>query len=74
MLKANSKPVASDRKRKKIPAAGTFEEYLESKKKPEPKKMAKAPSEEKLFLQNGPNGQPIMAPMPGNKDAKNPKK
>ena len=70
MLKANSKPVAVDRKRKKIPFAGTFEQYQESKKKPVPGYEAQDPPEEKLFLQTGPNGQPIMAPLPKAKDAK----
>jgi hypothetical protein len=36
LLKARSKPVQCGRKRKKISTLGTFEQYKESKKKPEP--------------------------------------
>ena len=67
LLKANSKPVPVGRKRRKIAAAGTFDEYLQSKKK---QASDQSPADEKLFLQTGPNGQPIMAPKPNAKDAK----
>ena len=77
LLKANSKPSKSGKKRKHIPIMGTYEQYTESKKKADSSgKMAQAPAipnqneGEILFLQPGPNGQPIMAPKPNNKDVK----
>ena len=36
LLKAGSKPIATDRKRRKIQLLGSFGEYQESKKKPVP--------------------------------------
>ena len=70
LLKSGSKPTKIDRKRKKIPILGTFGEYTESKKKPQP--LANASAQPKV--QNQPAGGSsivqYMAPAPSAKDAK----
>jgi len=43
LLKTNSKPVASTKKRKKIPIQGTYEEYRDSKIKDLGKNAKNAP-------------------------------
>ena len=70
LLKARSNPVPSKLKRKKIQIGSTFKEFQDSKKKDGNMGKQGQAQEEKLFLQHGPNGQPIMAPMPKGKDAK----
>ena len=80
LLKANSKPVASGRKRKKIMLLGTYEQYTESKKKPGPQ-PAHGPSLGNLPISSLGEGAQIhsgansitqyMAPAPKAKDPKN---
>ena len=41
MLKAGSKQTTGVKKRKTVPLLGTFKEYTESKKKPEPPRQQK---------------------------------
>ena len=36
LLKTKSKPIAAEKKRKKVPLLGTYSAYQESKKKPQP--------------------------------------
>ena len=36
LLKTKSKPIAAEKKRKKVPILGSFSDYQESKKKPQP--------------------------------------
>ena len=36
LLKTKSKPIAAEKKRKKVPLLGTFEQFTESKKKSQP--------------------------------------
>ena len=77
LLKAKSKPITMEKKRKKVPLIGTFEDYQSSKKKPvPPSNMAqlppgqKIPGNEKLELQRDAKGMLVMAPVPNAKDAK----
>ena len=72
-MKANSKPVASGRKRKKIMPLGTYEQYTESKKKPGPQlNMPSGSMGEGSQIPSGANTiNQYMAPMPKGKDPKN---
>ena len=75
LLKANSKPSKSGKKRKNVPIMGTFEQFTESKKKADSQgkknqvqEILEQNKDQVLVLQRGPNGQPIMGPKPQNKD------
>ena len=86
LLKSNSKPVASAKKRKKIPIQGTYEEYRDSKIKDlgkNAKNAAQSPQvrpmqEDQQVRPMRSQGQSsggssivqYMAPAPGQKDAK----
>ena len=49
LLKTNSKPISTKRKRKTVPIKGTFADYQDSKKKPQPGPgMAQPPSTQHL--------------------------
>ena len=49
LLKSKSKPIAAEKKRKKVPLLGSFETYVEqSKKKPQPTGMAQPPNTSNL--------------------------
>ena len=49
LLKTKSKPIAAEKKRKKVPLLGTFDAYVEqSKKKPQPTGMAQPPNTQNL--------------------------
>jgi len=68
LLKAPSKPTKAERKKKKVPILGTFDQYTESKKKPMP--MGNAGGANKMAGQSS-SSQPIlqfMAPPPGGKN------
>ena len=49
LLKSKSKPIAAEKKRKKVPLLGSFETYQESKKKSQlPTGMAQPPNTQNL--------------------------
>ena len=49
LLKSKSKPIAAEKKRKKVPLLGSFETYVEqSKKKPQPTGMTQPPNTSNL--------------------------
>ena len=72
LLKANSKPIPTKLKRRKIQLLGTYKEYAESKKKPVPVKdpiaQSKPPVGSGQIQGNG--ILQFMAPAPNAKDAK----
>ena len=77
LLKSSSKPAKSDRKRKKIPILGTFDQFAESKQKPvsnlpiQPSSLANNQSSGAANILNymAP-GPAANGPPPKNKDAK----
>ena len=76
LLKSKSKPIAAEKKRKKVPLLGSFETYVEqSKKKPQPTGMAQPPNTSNLaqgaqqLLNFGAANQAQKGPAKPNKDA-----
>ena len=51
LLKTKSKPIATKRKRKTVPIMGTFADYQDSKKKPQPGPgMSQPPNTQNLAI------------------------
>ena len=67
LLKSGSKPSQLDRKRKKVPVLGTFEQYTESKKKPVPKTNQPHVDEQVQQINSGSGILQFMAPAPTGK-------
>ena len=77
LLKSKSKPIPSEKKRRKIEIFGTFTDFSKKKNRADSQnknttaqKQLPMGGSSQLILQTGPNGQPIMAPPPNAKDAK----
>ena len=67
LLKSGSKPTQLERKRKKIPVLGSFEQFTDSKKKPVPKTNQPHEAQDPSQISSGSSILQFMAPAPTGK-------